>query len=158
MAQQSAGLLIYRRRRGGLEIFLVHPGGPFWRNKELGAWSIPKGEFANGEDPLEAAQREFHEETGFVAMGHFVPLRPLKQPSGKTVHAWALVGDYDPAQVRSNTFQLEWPPKSGKTMEVPEIDRADWFVMDIAREKILPGQVGFLDELERHLSESAAEK
>jgi predicted NUDIX family NTP pyrophosphohydrolase len=158
MAKQSAGLLVYRRRRGDVEVFLVHPGGPFWRNKDLGAWSIPKGEFANGEDPLEAANREFHEETGFNAAGNFVPLQPLKQSSGKTVHAWAVEGDYDPGQVRSNTFQLEWPPKSGKTMEVPEIDRADWFVMDIARDKILPGQCRLLVELERYLSNSEVSK
>ena len=154
MAKQSAGLLVYRRRRGDIEVLLVHPGGPFWRNKDLGAWSIPKGEFAQGEDPLEAAKREFHEETGFNADGNFVPLQPLKQSSGKTVHAWAVEGDYDPAQVRSNTFQLEWPPKSGKTMEVPEIDRADWFDMHIAGEKILPGQCGFLVELKRYVSNS----
>jgi len=149
MAKQSAGLLVYRRTKGVLEFFLVHPGGPFWRNKDLGAWSIPKGEFASGEDPLEAARREFQEETGFTAEGKFVPLEPLKQPGGKTVHAWALEGDLDPAQLRSNTFQLHWPPKSGKIVEVPEVDRAEWFALDVGREKILPGQRGFLDELMR---------
>jgi predicted NUDIX family NTP pyrophosphohydrolase len=156
MAKHSAGLLVYRLRHGGLEVFLVHPGGPFWRNKDLGAWSIPKGEFANDEDPLEAAKREFREETGFNADGHCVPLQPVKQPSGKIVHAWALEGDYDPAAVRSNTFTLEWPPNSGKTIEVPEIDHADWFVMEVAKGKILPGQYGFLIGLERYVSESAA--
>ncbi len=158
MGKQSAGLLIYRRRGGDVEIFLVHPGGPFWRNKDLGAWSIPKGEFANGEVPLEAAKREFREETGFNADGNFLPLQPLKQPGGKTVHAWALERDYDPEQVCCNTFQLEWPPKSGKTIEVPEIDRAAWFVMEAAKAKILPGQCRFLVELESCLSNSEVSK
>jgi predicted NUDIX family NTP pyrophosphohydrolase len=156
MAKQSAGLLIYRLRPIGLQVFLVHPGGPFWRNKDRGAWSIPKGEVDAGEDPLTAAQREFQEETGFNAGGNFVPLQPLRQPGGKTVHAWALEADYDPMAVRSNTFQLEWPPKSGKTIEMPEIDRADWFVLEVAREKILPAQSGFLAELEQYLADSAA--
>jgi predicted NUDIX family NTP pyrophosphohydrolase len=147
MPKQSAGLLVYRRRCGALEVFLVHPGGPFWRNKDLGAWSIPKGLFAQSEDPLEAARREFQEETGFLAEGRFLPLQPLKQPSGKIVHAWVVEDDFDPAQLRSNTFQLQWPPKSGKLVEVPEVDRAEWFTLDVAREKILPGQRGFLDEL-----------
>jgi predicted NUDIX family NTP pyrophosphohydrolase len=149
MAKQSAGLLVYRRRSEGLEVFLVHPGGPFWNNKDAGAWSIPKGEFAAGEDPLplEAAQREFHEETGFAATGRFVPLRALRQPSGKTVYAWALEGDYDPTAVRSNTFPLQWPPKSGRTIQVPEVDRAEWFTLEVGREKILSGQRGFLDQL-----------
>jgi predicted NUDIX family NTP pyrophosphohydrolase len=149
MPKQSAGLLVYRRRNRALEVFLVHPGGPFWQNKDLGAWSIPKGEFAADGDPLETAQREFQEETGFVATGDFLPLTPRKQPSGKTVHAWAFQGDYDPARLESNTFQLEWPPKSGMLKEVPEVDRAEWFSLEVAREKILPGQWGFLDELNR---------
>jgi predicted NUDIX family NTP pyrophosphohydrolase len=137
----SAGLLLYRHGRDGLEVFLVHPGGPFWAHKDEGSWSIPKGEFGPGEDPLDAARREFTEETSFTASGDFVPLAPLKQPSGKVVHAWAVKGDGDPALVRSNTFVL-------KGREYPEIDRAAWFGLAEARKKILRGQVGFLDELE----------
>jgi predicted NUDIX family NTP pyrophosphohydrolase len=155
MPKQSAGLLIYRRRYGELQVFLVHPGGPFWNNKDQGAWSIPKGEFAAGDDPLEAARREFHEETGFTANGEFVPFKPLKQPSGKIVHAWLMEGDYDPGQVRSNTFKLEWPRNSKKFIDVPEVDRADWFTLDVAREKILPGQQGFLDQLENSIAGSS---
>jgi predicted NUDIX family NTP pyrophosphohydrolase len=147
MAKQSAGLLVYRHRGGELEVFLVHPGGPFWQHKDLGSWSIPKGLFADGEDPLDAAKREFQEETGFAAAGQFIPLRPLKQPSGKIVHAWAVEGDYDPAALVSNTFSLEWPRNSGNMIEVPEIDRAEWFTLELGREKILPGQRGFLDQL-----------
>jgi predicted NUDIX family NTP pyrophosphohydrolase len=150
MPKQSAGLLIYRRRNGELELFLVHPGGPFWRHKDQGAWSIPKGEFAAGDDPLEAAKREFQEETGFTAEGPFQALQPLKQPSGKVVHAWLAEGNFDPRKVRSNTFNLEWPRNSGKFIEVPEVDRADWFSLEIAREKILPGQLPFLEQLQAH--------
>ena len=135
----SSGLLLYRHR-GELEVFLVHPGGPFWAKKDLGAWSIPKGEFESGEDPLAAAQREFTEETGFPISGDFFPLKPLKQKSGKTVYAWAVRGDCDPAQVKSNTFTFQ-----GR--EFPEIDRAGWFSIAEAKQKILPGQQGFLDEL-----------
>ncbi len=141
MPETSAGLLLYRHGRDGLEVFLVHPGGPFWAHKDEGSWSIPKGEFGLGEDPLDAARREFTEETSFTASGDFVPLTPLKQPSGKVVHAWAVKGDCDPALVRSNTFVL-------KGREYPEIDRAAWFGLAEARKKILRGQVGFLDELE----------
>jgi predicted NUDIX family NTP pyrophosphohydrolase len=122
-------------------VFLVHPGGPFWKKKDDGAWSIPKGEFIEGEDPLEAAQREFTEETGFTAPGDVVPLKPLKQPGGKIVHAWAVPGDADPALVRSNTFAF-------KGREYPEVDRAAWFGLDEARKKILRGQLKFLEELE----------
>ena len=141
MPKTSAGLLLYRHGREGLEVFLVHPGGPFWAHKDEGSWSIPKGEFGPSEDPLDAARREFTEETSFTASGDFVPLAPLKQPSGKVVHAWAVKGDGDPALVRSNTFVL-------KGREYPEIDRAAWFGLAEARKKILRGQVGFLDELE----------
>jgi len=137
----SAGLLLYRRGNDGLEVFLVHPGGPFWARKDDGAWSIPKGEFAPGEDPLDAARREFTEETSLTAAGDFVPLQPLKQPGGKVVHAWAVQSDADPARVRSNSFVL-------KGREYPEIDRAAWFGMAEARKKILRGQTGFLDQLE----------
>ncbi len=140
MPKTSAGLLPYRYRDDTLQVFLVHPGGPFWANKDEGAWSIPKGEFEPGEDPLSAAQREFTEETGFVATGDFKPLTPLKQRSGKIVHAWAVNMDCDPALVRSNTFTWK-----GRTY--PEIDRAAWFSLPDARQKILPGQLGFLDQL-----------
>jgi predicted NUDIX family NTP pyrophosphohydrolase len=140
MPKQSAGLLLYRHGRDGLEVFLVHPGGPFWVNKDDGAWSIPKGEFEPSEDALTAARREFTEETGFTVSGDFQPLTPLKQPSGKTVHAWAVRGDCDPALLRSNTFTF-------KGREFPEVDRAAWFGLAEARKKILPGQVGLLDQL-----------
>ena len=141
MPKTSAGLLLYRRGNDGLEVFLVHPGGPFWARKDDGAWSIPKGEFAPGEDPLDAARREFTEETSLTAAGDFVPLQPLKQPGGKVVHAWAVQSDADPARVRSNSSVL-------KGREYPEIDRAAWFGMAEARKKILRGQTGFLDQLE----------
>lgn len=144
----SAGILLYRRRGDALEVFLVHPGGPFWAKKDLGAWSVPKGELAEGEDPLAAAKREFTEETGFPIAGDFRPLQPLRQPSGKTVVAWAVEGDCDPAELRSNTFELEWPPKSGKRQAFPEVDRAAWFPLEEARNRILAGQAPFLDELE----------
>jgi predicted NUDIX family NTP pyrophosphohydrolase len=148
MAKQSAGLLMYRRR-GELEVFLVHPGGPFWAKKDTGAWSIPKGEYRPGDDPLAAARREFREETGFSVAGEFTPLTPLKQPSGKIIQAWAVEGDCDAGAIRSNTFTLEWPPRSGRQQEFPEVDRAGWFTLTAAREKIIKGQVGFLDELEQ---------
>lgn len=133
---------MYRHTSAGLEVFLVHPGGPFWTTKDDGAWSIPKGEFEAGEDPLAAARREFTEETGFSIDGEFLPLTALKQPSGKIVHAWAVEGDCDPAGLKSNTFTF-------KGQEFPEVDRAAWFGLGEARKKILQGQVGFLDELER---------
>jgi predicted NUDIX family NTP pyrophosphohydrolase len=136
------------RRREVLEVFLVHPGGPFWAKKDLGAWSLPKGEFTLGEDAQAAARREFQEETGFPAAGEFIPLTPLKQPSGKLIQAWAFEGDCDPGAVQSNTFTLEWPPRSGHTKDFPEIDRAGWFPLEEAKVKIIPGQVGFLEELE----------
>jgi predicted NUDIX family NTP pyrophosphohydrolase len=151
MAKHSAGLLMFRRRQGVLEVLLVHPGGPFWAKKDLGSWSIPKGEFTSGEDALRAAQREFEEETGFAAAGPFTPLAPIKQPSGKIVHAWAVEGDCDPAAIRCNTFSMEWPPRSGKQKEFPEVDRAGWFPIEASKEKILKGQVGFLEELQRIL-------
>jgi predicted NUDIX family NTP pyrophosphohydrolase len=142
MPKTSAGLLLYRDRNGVLEVFLVHPGGPFWAHKDEGVWSIPKGEFEPGEDPLDAARREFTEETSLTAAGEFVPLKPLKQKSGKIVHAWAVKGEADPARVRSNSFVF-------KGREYPEVDRAAWFGLAEARKKILPGQLGFLAELER---------
>jgi predicted NUDIX family NTP pyrophosphohydrolase len=151
MARHSAGLLLYRRRRGLLEVLLVHPGGPFWAGKDLGVWSIPKGEYDPGEDPLAAARREFREETGFSVAGEFIPLTPLKQPSGKIIEAWAVAGDCDPAAIRSNLFTLEWPPHSGRQQQFPEVDRGAWFSLAQAGEKIIKGQRGFLEELQAWL-------
>ncbi len=147
MPKTSAGLMVYRIREGRLEIFLVHPGGPFWARKDAGAWSIPKGEFIDPEDPLAAARREFQEETGHEIEGSFLPLEPIQQAGGKTVHAWAVQGDIDPERIRSNTFTMEWPKGSGRQKEFPEVDRAAWFEIEEARRRILPGQAGFLDEL-----------
>ena len=138
---------MFRRREGSLEVFLVHPGGPFWAKKDSGAWSIPKGEYTEGEDPRAAALREFEEETGWAPRGEFLPLGQIRQAGGKIVTAWAFEGDCDPASIRSNTFSIEWPPRSGKAQEFPEIDRAAWFPLEIAREKILKGQTAFLDRL-----------
>jgi predicted NUDIX family NTP pyrophosphohydrolase len=152
MAKQSAGLLVYRRHNGQIEFFLVHPGGPFWQNKDAGAWSIPKGEFAGDEDPIEVAQREFHEETGSTIHGRFFPLTPIKQRGGKTVHAWLVEGDIDPATVTSNTFTMEWPPRSGKMVSFPEMDRAGWFTPAAARAMILASQTPIVDEAEKILT------
>jgi len=146
MSKQSAGLLLYRVQRG-LEVFLVHPGGPFWARRDAGAWSIPKGEISAGEDPLAAAQRELEEETGCRVTGPFTPLTPVTQRGGKQVQAWAVEGDCNPAELRSNVFSIEWPPKSGKQKEFPEVDRADWFTIPVALEKILPGQRELVIEL-----------
>ena len=132
-----------------MEVFLVHPGGPFWAKKDDGAWSVPKGEFEDGEDPLEAAKREFEEETSFAATGEFEPLEPVRQPSGKTVYVWIARGDYDAAAARSNLFSIELPRGSGKMRQFPEVDRAGWFSLDEARRKILKGQVALLDQFER---------
>ncbi|MHB9028234.1 MAG: NUDIX domain-containing protein [Candidatus Latescibacterota bacterium] len=151
MPRKSAGILLFRRSSGQLELFLVHMGGPFWAKKDEGAWSIPKGEFGDDEDLLDAARREFEEETGFPAVGEAIPLEPLKQPGGKVVHAWAMEGDMNPAEVESNTFAVEWPPKSGKWQRFPEVDRAEWFAVKEARRKILKGQAGFIDQLEKKL-------
>ncbi len=162
MAKLSAGVLLVRHRPGGagthagnLEVFLVHPGGPFWAKKDEGSWSIPKGEYEEGEDALAAARREFEEETGFPAPGDpaaYRPLQPLKQPSGKVIAAWAVEGDCDASAIRSNTFAMEWPPHSGKTQEFPEVDRAGWFTIEEARTKVFKGQHGFLDQLVRMLA------
>jgi predicted NUDIX family NTP pyrophosphohydrolase len=130
-----------------VEVLLVHPGGPFWAKKDEGAWSIPKGEIGDGEDPLAAARREFEEETGVAPDGDFTPLGSLQQPGGKLVFAWALRCDLDPSALRSNSFSMEWPPKSGRQQEFPEVDRAAWFGLEAARLKILKGQAGFLDRL-----------
>lgn len=149
--RRSAGLLMYRIRGGALEVFLVHPGGPFWAKRDLGAWSIPKGEYASEEDPLAAARREFEEETGLRPGGPLLPLASARQPGGKEVLAWAVEGDADPAAIRSNAFSMEWPPRSGRKAEFPEVDRAAWFTIDVARGKILKGQSAFLERLERLL-------
>ena len=144
MAKQSAGLLLYRTKNGLLEVFLVHPGGPFWRNKDKGVWSIPKGEFI-GEPPLEAAKRELKEETGFSVRGPFIELTPIKQKGGKWVYAWAVEKDVDPDKIKSNTFTMTF--KSGGTKEYPEVDRGDWFGVEEAKEKILEAQARLIDEL-----------
>jgi predicted NUDIX family NTP pyrophosphohydrolase len=151
MPKRSAGLLLYREAAGRIEVLLVHPGGPFWARKDEGAWSIPKGEFPEDEDPLDAARREFQEETGFRATGDFLPLEPLRQPSGKTVLAWMVRGEADPASFTSNTFSMEWPRGSGRIQEFPEVDRAAWFPLETARHKILKGQAPLLDQLEMRL-------
>jgi predicted NUDIX family NTP pyrophosphohydrolase len=149
MPKQSAGILLYRMTDNQPQVFLVHPGGPFFRKKDEGAWSIPKGEYIDGEDPLAAAQREFEEETGQTISGNFVKLQPVKQKSGKIVQAWAIEGDIDHNAIISNLFEIEWPPKSGKRVSFPEIDRAGWFTIDIAKQKIIPGQLGLIEELEK---------
>jgi predicted NUDIX family NTP pyrophosphohydrolase len=146
MPKQSAGLLLYRRK-SNLEVFLVHPGGPLWTKKDLGAWSIPKGEF-DEEEPLLAAKREFQEETGFDApLGEYIPLKQVIQKSGKIVHAWAVEGELDAELVHSNEFEMQWPPKFGKVQSFPEIDRAAWFSIDEALQKINPAQAGLIQEL-----------
>jgi len=152
MPRISAGLLMYRIRDGVPEVLLAHPGGPFFRGKDAGVWSIPKGEPDPGEDLFATAQREFEEETGLKPAGPFHALQPIQQKGGKIVHAWAFPGDCDPAAIRSNTFRTEWPPKSGRQVEFPEIDRAEFFDLDLARKKIKLGQNGFLDELQAILA------
>lgn len=146
--KRSAGILLYRRGSRGLEVLLVHPGGPFWKNRDAGAWTIPKGEIAEGEEAFAAARREFREETGVQPQGDAMALAPLQQKGGKWVHAWAIEGDCDAAAIRSNTFSMEWPPRSGRQAEFPEVDRAAWFTADEARERILASQIPFIDELE----------
>ena len=146
-SKTSAGLLLFRRRRE-LEVFLVHPGGPFWAKKDAGAWSIPKGELERDEDPLGAARREFAEETGQEIDGVFMPLRPVRQSGGKIVVAWAVEGDCDADAIQSNRITIEWPPRSGRKMEIPEVDRAAWFGVEEARTKINAAQSALLDELE----------
>lgn len=151
MAGKSAGLLMYRVRAGQVEVFLIHPGGPFWARKDEGAWSVPKGEFTEDESALQAAKREFQEETGFTASGTFQALEPIRQAGGKVVHAWAVEGDCDADAIRSNTFPMEWPPHSGQWRAFPEADRAAWFLLPEARKKILKSQLSLLDQLERIL-------
>jgi predicted NUDIX family NTP pyrophosphohydrolase len=154
MARRSAGILLHRAGRGGREVLLVHPGGPFWAKRDDGAWSIPKGEFDDGEEPLAAALREFEEEIGsaLAHVGELIELGEVRQRNRKVVSAWAAEGDVDAAAVRSNTFEMEWPPRSGRRQSFPEIDRAEWFPLARAREKLIEAQVAFLDRLEERVS------
>ena len=154
MPKLSAGILAFRRGEGSLEFLLVHPGGPLWGHKDDGIWSIPKGEYAHGEEPLAAARREFLEETGFEAKGPFIALSTLRQPSGKRVSAWAIEADFDADAIRSNTFVMEWPPHSGRHAEFPEVDRGGWFNVADTKRKLLPGQHGFADEIARLVGET----
>lgn len=147
MAARSAGILVYRKRAGQIEVLLVHPGGPFWARRDAGAWSIPKGEHAADEEPADAALREFVEETGWPLAGGLVPLGDVRQKAGKTVTAFAVEGDFEPATLRSNEFEMEWPPRSGRRARFPEVDRAGWFSLDAAREKLVEGQRPLLDRL-----------
>ena len=150
-SEVSAGILAFRRNRG-VEVLLAHPGGPYWRNKDAGAWSIPKGQVESG-NLLACAKREFKEETGFTAAGEFIPLQPVRQKGGKTVHAFALEGDFDLAKFTSNDFEMEWPPRSGKRRRFPEVDRIAYFKLATARRKILPAQRPFIEELVKRLRE-----
>ena len=145
--RKSAGILLYRFNKNSLELFLVHPGGPFWKGKETGAWTIPKGEFADDEEPLAAAIREFEEETGTAIKGSFTELTPVKQKAGKLVCCWAIEGNIEADKIKSNTYKQEWPYKSGKWQSFPEVDKAAWFSVDEAKEKINPAQAAFIDEL-----------
>ena len=151
MPKKSAGILLYRIGNKNPEVFLVHPGGPFWAKKDDGAWSIPKGEFDDDEDPLTAAKREFEEETGLKISGNFIELNPIKQKSGKIVYAWAIKGDIDPLKIISNEYEMEWPPRSGKMKNFPEIDKAAWFNLNEAKKKINEGQSGLIMEVENKL-------
>jgi len=145
--KRSAGLLMYCYRNSKLEVLLVHPGGPYWIKEDIGIWSIPKGEYSEYEDPFNAAKREFKEETGYEAEGNFLLLTPRKQPTGKIISAWAFEGECDALAIESNTFTIEWPVQSGKLSRFFEVDRAEWFPINLAKKKILKGQVGFIDEL-----------
>jgi predicted NUDIX family NTP pyrophosphohydrolase len=147
MPKQAAGILMYRRGALGLEVLLAHPGGPLWARKDAGSWTMPKGQFTDGELPLDAARREFEEEMGTAPTGNFQPLGTVKQPSGKVIHAWAAESDFDASTVKSNLFSMEWPPRSGRMGEFPEVDRAGWFPIEEAREKIIKGQAPFLARL-----------
>ena len=152
MGKLSAGILLYRNTKGTLEVMLVHPGGPLWKNKDLGAWSIPKGEFVPGQNPLKTAKREFKEETGGTIKGEFKELVPVRQAGGKLVYAFAVEGDFDVAKLISNTFPMEWPPKSGRIEKIPEVDRGEWFDLVTARTKINSAQSAFIDQLESFFS------
>jgi len=151
MIKRSAGLLVYRMRDEEIDVFLVHPGGPFWAKKDAGAWSIPKGEFET-EQPLVAAMREFEEETGLKISGDFIELKPVKQKGGKIVYAWAVEADFDASDIQSNMFKLEWPPKSGVMRDYPEVDRAGWFDLETAKLKMLASQAGLIEQLQEFLS------
>jgi predicted NUDIX family NTP pyrophosphohydrolase len=155
MAQRSAGILLYRRRQRAIQVLLVHPGGPFWANKDDGAWSIPKGEYDPGEDPLAAARREFQEETGARPQGEAMALGSFRASAAKIVDVWAVEGEFDPARLRSNTFTLEWPPRSGRIGEHPEVDRAAWFAPEEAARKLLKGQRAILESLLQRLGAGA---
>lgn len=156
MPKRSAGLLMYRQRNAGIEVFLVHPGGPFWAKKDLGAWTIPKGEYTDDEEPLAAAIREFREETGFTAEGDFLPLGEIRQAGGKLVTVWALEGDCDPAALVSVPFEMEWPPRSGQLASFPEVDRGAWFSLPEAHTHILASQLPVLDRLTERIDRQHA--
>jgi predicted NUDIX family NTP pyrophosphohydrolase len=147
MPKQSAGILVYKYDNSELKVFLVHPGGPFWAKKDGGVWSVPKGEYLDDEKPLTAAKREFHEETGQTIDGDFIQLNPVKLKSGKAVHCWAVEGDVDADNIVSNVFPIEWPYKSGKFIDIPEVDKGGWFGIETAKEKINIAQVAFVEEL-----------
>lgn len=149
MSKHSAGIILYRKRRTKVEVLLVHPGGPFWKNKDEGAWSIPKGEFDETEDALSAAMREFKEETGQEINGSFAELRPVKMKSGKMIYAWLVQGDLNTGKARSNEFEIEWPPRSGKRASFPEVDRYEWFGLEEAKQKINAAQVSLIEEAQR---------
>jgi predicted NUDIX family NTP pyrophosphohydrolase len=153
-SKRSAGLLMYRKLEGNLEVFLVHPGGPYWQNKDQGVWTVPKGEYEENEEPLAAAQREFYEETGFTARGDFFELGSVRQKSGKIVIAWAFEGDCDPAKLVSNTCEIEWPPKSKNRLEIPEVDRGCWFTLSNARQFVRLEQVPLLENLENRVTDN----
>jgi len=158
MKKESAGLLMFRIHSNTLQVLLAHPGGPFWKNKDAGVWTIPKGEVKEGEDYLAAAQREFEEETGLKPNGPFHPLGTVTQKSGKVVHAWAFQGDCDPSKIHCNTCEIEWPPRSGKMITIPEIDRADFFTIAEATEKLNPAQVPFLQRLQAEVNTFTARR
>ena len=155
MAARSAGIIVYRKRAETIEVLLVHPGGPFWSKRDSGAWSIPKGEYSDDEDAEAAARREFEEETGWTIASDLLPLGEIRQKAGKTVTAFAAEGDFDTVSLDSNRFEIEWPPKSGRIAAFPEVDRAGWFALDEAREKIIEGQRPLLDRLEALVDGSA---
>ena len=157
MGNQSAGILLFRRKNNCIEFFLVHPGGPFWQKKDLGVWTIPKGEFADEEEALDAAKREFKEETGTNLSGNFMKLTPVRQKAGKLIYAWAFEGDVDASDIVSNSFKIEWPPKSGRYREFPEIDKAQWFSEHESKEKINPAQIELINELLLKLGEYGRE-
>ena len=152
MKKKSAGILVYKRSAENHKVFLVHPGGPYWAGKDLNSWSIPKGEFDDDEDPFVAAKREFKEETSFEVSGEFIELEPVKQPGGKTIYVWAVESGVDAKIIKSNSFKLEWPPKSGRMQEFPETDKAEWFSFEIAKHKIHKGQIPILEQLASKLN------